>query len=49
MSAEGIGDVLANGVYWAARQIGKGAEHSTIYHKNMSSFPKAWMLNPVYS
>ena len=23
---EGIGDVLANGVYWAARQIGKGAE-----------------------
>jgi aldehyde:ferredoxin oxidoreductase len=30
---EGIGDVLANGVYWAARQIGKGAEaydHNTI-------------------
>jgi aldehyde:ferredoxin oxidoreductase len=30
---EGIGDVLANGVYWAARQIGNGAEeydHNTI-------------------
>ena len=30
---EGIGDVLANGVYWAARKIGKGAEaydHNTI-------------------
>lgn len=23
---EGIGDILANGVYWAARQIGNGAE-----------------------
>ena len=23
---EGIGDILANGVYWAARQIGRGAE-----------------------
>ena len=23
---EGIGDVLANGTYWAAKQIGKGAE-----------------------
>jgi aldehyde:ferredoxin oxidoreductase len=30
---EGIGDVLANGTYWAARQIGKGAEeydHNTV-------------------
>lgn len=30
---EGIGDVLANGVYWAARRIGNGAEaydHNTI-------------------
>src|SRR4030043_1168179 len=30
---EGIGDILANGVYHAARQIGKGAEefdHNTI-------------------
>jgi len=30
---DGIGDVLANGVYWAARQIGNGAEeydHNTI-------------------
>lgn len=30
---EGVGDALANGVYWAARQIGKGAEafdHNTV-------------------
>jgi len=30
---EGVGDALANGVYWAARQIGRGAEaydHNTI-------------------
>ncbi len=30
---EGVGDCLANGVYWAARQIGKGAEafdHNTV-------------------
>lgn len=30
---EGVGDALANGVYWAARQIGNGAEefdHNTI-------------------
>lgn len=30
---EGIGDALANGVYWAARQIGNGAEafdHNTV-------------------
>ncbi|MDO8688405.1 MAG: aldehyde ferredoxin oxidoreductase N-terminal domain-containing protein [Dehalococcoidia bacterium] len=37
---EGIGDTLANGVYWAARQIGKGAEafdHNTI--KKMEQLP----------
>lgn len=28
---EGVGDALANGVYWAGRQIGKGAEK---YHHN---------------
>ena len=47
---EGIGDVLANGVYWAARQIGKGAEafdHNTI--KKHEQLPlKLGMLNPVY-
>jgi aldehyde:ferredoxin oxidoreductase len=35
---EGIGDVLANGTYWAAKEIGNGAEayaHNNI--KNMSS------------
>ena len=47
---EGIGDVLADGVYWAARRIGKGAEkfdHNTI--KKHEQLPlKLGMLNPVY-
>jgi aldehyde:ferredoxin oxidoreductase len=47
---EGIGDVLANGVYWAARQIGNGAEaydHNTI--KKQEQIPiKLGMLNPIY-
>lgn len=47
---EGIGDVLANGTYWAARQIGKGAEayaHNTI--KKHEQLPlKLSMLNPIY-
>lgn len=47
---EGIGDVLANGVYWAARQIGKGAEaydHNTI--KKHEQMPiKLGVLNPIY-
>jgi aldehyde:ferredoxin oxidoreductase len=47
---EGIGDVLANGIYWAARQIGKGAEaydHNTI--KKHEQLPlKLGMLNPIY-
>lgn len=47
---EGIGDILANGVYWAARQIGKGAEaydHNTI--KRHEQVPiKLGMLNPIY-
>ena len=47
---EGIGDILANGVYQAARQIGKGAEafdHNTI--KKHEQLPlKLGMLNPVY-
>jgi benzoyl-CoA reductase subunit BamB len=47
---EGIGDVLANGVYHAARQIGKGAEefdHNTI--KKHEQLPlKLGMLNPIY-
>ena len=47
---EGIGDVLDNGVYWAARQIGKGAEaydHNTI--KKHEQLPlKLGMLNPIY-
>jgi len=47
---EGIGDVLANGTYWAAQQIGKGAEeyaHNNI--KKHEQLPlKLGMLNPVY-
>jgi len=47
---EGIGDVLANGTYWAAKQIGNGAEeyaHNNI--KKHEQLPlKLSMLNPVY-
>jgi benzoyl-CoA reductase subunit BamB len=47
---EGIGDVLANGTYWAAKKIGKGAEeyaHNNI--KKHEQLPlKLGMLNPVY-
>ena len=47
---EGIGDVLANGTYWAAQQIGKGAEeyaHNNI--KKHEQLPlKLGMLNPMY-
>jgi len=47
---EGIGDILADGVYHAARRIGKGAEefdHNTI--KKHEQLPlKLGMLNPVY-
>jgi benzoyl-CoA reductase subunit BamB len=47
---EGIGDVLANGTYWAARQIGKGAgayAHNNI--KKHEQLPlKLSMLNPIY-
>jgi aldehyde:ferredoxin oxidoreductase len=47
---EGIGDALANGVYWAARQIGKGAEkfdHNTM--KKFEQLPlKLGMINYPY-
>jgi benzoyl-CoA reductase subunit BamB len=47
---EGIGDVLANGTYWAAQQIGKGAQafaHNNI--KKHEQLPlKLSMLNPIY-
>ena len=47
---EGIGDVLADGTYWAARRIGNGAQaydHNTI--KKHEQLPlKLGMLNPVY-
>ena len=47
---EGIGDILADGVYWAARRIGKGAEaydHNTI--KKFEQLPiKLGKINPAY-
>jgi benzoyl-CoA reductase subunit BamB len=47
---EGIGDILANGTYWAAKEIGNGAEeyaHNNI--KKHEQLPlKLSMLNPVY-
>jgi benzoyl-CoA reductase subunit BamB len=47
---EGIGDVLADGTYWASQRIGKGAEafaHNNI--KKTEQLPlKLGMLNPIY-
>jgi aldehyde:ferredoxin oxidoreductase len=47
---EGIGDILADGVYWAARRIGKGAEkydHNTT--KKFEQLPiKLGKVNPAY-
>ncbi len=47
---EGIGDVLANGTYWAAKEIGNGAEefaHNNI--KKHEQLPlKLGMLDPLY-
>ncbi len=47
---EGIGDILADGTYWAARKIGKGAEkydHNTIKkHEQMNI--KLGMMDPLY-
>ncbi len=47
---EGIGDVLADGTYWAAKKIGKGADayaHNNI--KKHEQLPlKLGMLNPIY-
>jgi benzoyl-CoA reductase subunit BamB len=50
VNREGIGDALANGTYWAAKEIGKGAEeyaHNNI--KKHEQLPlKLGMLNPIY-
>ncbi len=47
---EGIGDYLADGTYWAARRIGKGAEkfdhNTTKKHEQMNI--KLGMLDPLY-
>jgi aldehyde:ferredoxin oxidoreductase len=47
---EGIGDALADGTYWAAQKIGKGAEAYAHNHiKKQEQLPlKLGMLNPVY-
>jgi aldehyde:ferredoxin oxidoreductase len=47
---EGIGDVLADGTYWAAKKIGNGAEayaHNNI-RKHEQLPLKLGMLNPIY-
>ena len=50
VNREGIGDVLAEGTYWASRKIGNGAEayaHNCI--KKHEQLPlKLSMLNPIY-
>jgi len=47
---DGIGDVLADGTYWASRSIGKGAEQYA--HNNIRKHEqlplKLGMLNPIY-
>jgi benzoyl-CoA reductase subunit BamB len=47
---EGIGDVLADGTYWAAKKLGKAAEE--LAHNNIKKHEqlplKLGMLNPVY-
>lgn len=47
---EGIGDVLADGTYWAARRIGNGAQaydhNTTKKHEQMNI--KLGMLDPMY-
>ena len=47
---EGIGDVLADGTYWAAERIGKGA--AGFAHNNIRKHEqlplKLGMLNPIY-
>jgi len=47
---EGIGDVLADGTYWAAKKIGNGAEefaHNNIRKQEQAPL-KLGMLNPIY-
>ena len=50
VNREGIGDQLAKGTYWAAKEIGNGAEeyaHNNI--KKHEQLPlKLGMLNPIY-
>ncbi len=50
VNREGIGDQLADGTYWAAKEIGNGAEeyaHNCI--KKHEQLPlKLGMLNPIY-
>ena len=50
VNREGVGDLLADGTYWAAKKIGKGADayaHNNI-KKNEQLPLKLSMLNPIY-
>ena len=50
VNREGIGDILADGTYWAAETIGKGADvyaHNNI-RKHEQLPLKLGMLNPIY-
>jgi len=47
---EGIGDILADGTYWAALKIGKGADafaHNNIRKQEQTPL-KLGMVNPIY-
>ena len=50
VTRDGIGDLLANGTHWAAKEIGNGADeyaHNNI--KKLEQLPlKLSMLNPIY-
>ena len=47
---EGIGDILADGVYYAARQIGRGAEEYAHHTKKLEHIPDAYhAFNPYFA
>jgi aldehyde:ferredoxin oxidoreductase len=46
---EGIGNVLANGIYEAARSIGKGAEEYAVHDKKIEEVPFPQGNNPYFA
>ena len=47
---EGFGDVLANGIYRAAQQIGRGAEEYTHLTKKLPHpLPSTWFISPYFA